>query len=573
MVLDTRTTDFPVFAGSDVLSFAVSQMPPNIRIYTYVNNVSVTAFTSPVSKTALIGDAIFTDQLGNAVGFLYIPSTSGTFKFPVGEIRLTFSDSPNGIENSKYISETTIYNHGLALADIEQGSVVSLRTVEKLRTDFSGSSNEENTTQNRLDPLSQTFFVDEIKYPLGVCLLGVALFFKTKDDKLPIGVELRPMKNGKPSTTEYISGSYSAQNPDGVKVFNATTGSAEPTFFGFQHPIFLKPGEYAFCVHTKSSKYVLFTAKMGPGKVVKQPYAGRLFKAQNTGDWIADTTEDLTFVLIKAKYETGTVSFEMKSPLVAPIDYNKLRLISPAIDFGTTAYADYKLETTQAGTNIKSGLLEILQNGSPNLDSRQTANNAGDIRLEVSLTTKSSDVAPILDKQLIKTQLFTNNVVPYTAEISESELNPYHGFAKSRYISKIVSLAEGFDSTGIEITMDVNRKVGSDIEVFVRVLAREDKFFSNGIRDRRWTRVPLVLPRQKSFAGTSEVDFTTETYRLLYPSLIYSNTVNPGESTQTTSSYDTFAYYQIKVVFYASNSSYLSKIKNLTAMSLLGPEV
>lgn len=573
MVLDTRTADFPVYSGSEILSFAVAQMPPNIRIYTYVNNVNATAFTSPATATALMGDSIVTDQLGGAAGFLYIPSTNGTFKFPTGELQITFSDSPNGIENSKYISETTLFNHGLSLVDIEQGSVLSLRTREKLRTDFSGSSSDSNTTQNRLDPLSQTFFVDETRYPLGVTLLGVALFFKEKDDKLPIGLELRPMEGGKPSTKEYIAGSYSAKNPDTVEVFNATTGNAPPTFFSFQHPIFLKPGEYAFSVHTKSSKYKLFTAKMGPGKVVKQPFAGSLFKAQNTGDWVADTTEDLTFVLLKAKYETGTVTFEMESPAVAPIDYNKLRLLSTEIAFGTTAYADFKLETTEAGTNRKSGLKDILQNGEPNLDARQTANNKGDVRLEISLTTKSEDVAPILDRQLIKLQLFTNNVLPYSAELSASELNPYHGYAKSRYISKIVSLAEGFDSTGIEISMDVNRKVGSDIDVFCRVLSREDKSFSNGIRDRRFVKVPLVTPKTKSFAGTDETEFTNETYRLLYPSLTYSNTVNPSETTETSSTYDTFAYYQIKVVFYASNPVYLPKIKNLVAMSLLGPEI
>jgi len=572
-VLDVRTANFPVFSGSDVVSFAVSQMPPNTRIYTYVNNISITALTAPISQTALIGDPIFTDQLGNAVGALYIPSTNGTYKFPVGEIRLTFTDSPNGVSKSKYISETSIYNHGLTLVDTEQGSTISLRTTEKFRTDVSGNSNDPNTTQNRLDPLSQTFFVDEAANPLGITLLGVALFFEAKDDKLPIGIELRPMSGDKPSITEYISGSYVSKNPQDVGVYNTTTKNAPATVFQFQHPIYLKPGEYAFSVITKSAKYKLFSSKMGKGKNVKQPFAGRLFKAQNAGDWSSDLTEDLTFVLVKAKFETGTVTFEMESPRIIPTNYNKLRLVTTDIGFGTTAYADYKIQTTEAGTNRKSDLLPILQNAEPNLSSRQIANNAGDVKIEISLTTKSEDVAPILDQQLMKLQLFTNNVLPYTQQISASEQNPYHGFAKSRYISKIVSLAEGFDSTGIEISLDVNRKVGSDIEVFCRVLSRDDKSFSNGIRDRRFVKVPLVSPITKSYAGSSELEFTNETYRLLYPSLTYSNTVNLGSGNETPSTYDTFAYYQIKIVFYASNPVYLPKIKNLVAMSLLGPEI
>lgn len=568
-VTSTKSQEIPVFAGSEVLAFSVAQMPPGIRIFSYVNGVNVTPFTAPVTPGARIGDPIFTDQLGSAVGYLYIPSTDGDYKFPTGEIRLTFADTVEGIEFSKFISETTLYNHGLNLVDTEQGTTVALRSTEKIRTSVTGTSNEKNTTQKRLDPLSQSFVVDAVKYPLGIVVTGINLFFYKKDDKLPVAIELRPMVGGVPSTTEYFSGSYIAKNPQDIQVYSET-GGAPSTFFTFQHPIFLKPGEYAFCVMTKSDKYELLTAKVGEGRTVKQPFAGTLFKPQNTGNWVGDKNEDLTFIIRKAKFETGTSVFEMQTPQLPDLEYNKFRLLSTEVNYGDTAYASYRIQTTTAGTGQKSEYQDILPNSEPLLRGRMSANAAGDIKVEVSLTTKSQDVSPILDKQLFKGLAFKNNVRPFTQEISESELNPRHGSAGTRYLSKVVALQEGFDSTGIQVQVDVNRKIGTDIEVFARVLGREDKALTSGINDRPFIKLPLVSPTSKSFAGTSDDVFTTETYRILEPELSYSYSANTFSSNVLTNSYfDTFAYYQVKIVFYANNPIYLPKIKNLIATSLL----
>jgi hypothetical protein len=568
-VTSSRDTEIPVYAGSEVLAFAVSQMPPNIRIFTYVNGVNITNFTGPVTATAVIADPIITDQLGSALGYLYIPSTEGKYKFLAGEIRLTFGDSPNGVGDCKYISETTLMNHGLSLVDTEQGGTISLRRTEKFRTSVDGSSGEAATALNRLNPLSQTFFVDEVRYPLGIVLTGVALFVRQKDDKLPLGVELRPMSGSAPSTTEYFSGTSVFKSPtvipDYVEGKNVT-----PTDFTFSHPIYLKPGEYAFCVLTKSKKYKLFSATSAGDKKVKNPFAGRLFKAQNAGTWTGVTNEDLTFYLRKAKFDTGTITFEMVSPDLAEIDYNRIRLLSTEIGLGDTASVEYKIQTTNdTVSREKTDLKTIVPGDTADLTGRQSAKNTGDIKLQVSMTTKNPDVSPMLDRQLMKAQVFRNSVVPFSTEVSNSELNPNHGDARSRYISKVVSLAEGFDSTGLEVRVDVNRKIGTDIEVFGRVMSRNDKSFDIGIKGRPWVRLPLVSPTAKSFAGTDDSSYTQEIYRILEPDLSYSVSANVASNVSVLGSYEDFAHYQIKVIFYANNPIYLPKIKKLVATSLI----
>lgn len=570
-ITQTRTDEYPVFIGSETLGFACSNMPPNIRIYVYVNDINITPFCAPTTLGAQMGDPILTDQLGIAAGLMYVPSIEGKYKFPAGEIRITFGDSAEGISNCRYISETSIFNHGLNLVDTEQGGTISLRTTEKIRTYNEGNLSDEGaTTLTRLDPLAQTFIVNESKYPLGVVVTGVALFVYEKDPEFPLSVELRPMSGDKPSITEYISGSFSVLSPDSIEVYDQANQQAKATNFNFQHPIYLKPGEYALCVTTKSKKYTLVSASQGGGRTVKQPFTGRLFKPQNSGDWVGSTNEDLTFYLRKAKFETGTVTFTMQTAKLTGLEYNKLRLLTTAVNFGDTAYASYRVRTTNAGSNSRNDFQDILPNQEPTLDGRQVANSAGDISVEISLTTKNQDVSPILDKQLIKAQIFRNQVRAYSDDVSNSELNAYHGAGISRYLSRIVPLQEGFDSTGISVQLEVNRKTGTDIEVFARVLSRKDKTLPNGIYDRPFVRLPLVEPSAKTFAGSDDDEFFTEVYRLLSPQFEYSNDISQSETTPLSSaSFNDFAYYQIKVVFYASNPVFVPKIRNLVATALL----
>ena len=81
--------------------------------------------------------------------------------------------------------------------------------------------------------------------------------------------------------------------------------------------------------------------------------------------------------------------------------------------------------------------------------------------------------------------------------------------------------------------------------------------------------MPLVSPTDKSNAGTDDTVFTQETYRLLEPDLSYTVSANVASNVTVTSSYEDFAHYQVKVVFYASNPVYLPKIKKLVATSLI----
>jgi hypothetical protein len=308
----------------------------------------------------------------------------------------------------------------------------------------------------------------------------------------------------------------------------------------------------------------LLAAKAGDGKTVKQPFSGKLYLPQNTGEWIASDNIDLTFVLRKAVFDTGTVTIEMKSVAdTTGIEYDRFRLLSTTIGLADIAYTDYKLSTKTAGSRLQTGYKSIKPGLNADLSGLMVAQTEGDITLQVSLTSKNKDVTPILDKDLIGTQLFKTYITPYSYEISQSELRPAGGTAQCKYISKPVALADGFDSTGIEVALEVSRPIGSDIEVFCRVLARDDRSVSNGINDRPFIKMPLTFPGAKTYSGTKDI-FSTEKYKILDPFLSYSSIAN-----ELSAKFNDFATYQIKIVFYASDPLYPPKLKSLIASAVI----
>jgi len=168
------------------------------------------------------------------------------------------------------------------------------------------------------DPLAQSFTVDET----GAFLTSFDVFFKSKDEKAKLFVELRYVELGTP--TKYLVQNYAqiAINPSNI---NVSDDASIPTTLNFPSPIYLEPEkEYALVFLAPSSdKYEMWVATMGQKTVgttnlpdvenvvvTKQYIGGSLFKSQNGTIWTASQYQDLTFKLRKAAFvNSGTATF------------------------------------------------------------------------------------------------------------------------------------------------------------------------------------------------------------------------------------------------------------------------
>ena len=61
-IQDATSAGTAVYAGSELLGFGISEMPPNTKIYVYCNGVNITSFCAPNTSGAKIGDTITTNS-------------------------------------------------------------------------------------------------------------------------------------------------------------------------------------------------------------------------------------------------------------------------------------------------------------------------------------------------------------------------------------------------------------------------------------------------------------------------------------------------------------------------------
>ena len=206
------------------------------------------------------------------------------------------------------------------------------------------------TTAEFVDPVAQTFVVGGNRNAPsavganedlnGLFLTTVEVFFASIEDETnaPIRCEIRTVTgDARPSMT--ILGRSRTLYPfttdsNGQRVQNIQTDDVNAsvgTKFTFPEPIFLPPGQsYAFVLLAERSvRYTVWLGEHGgqavnpqsiPGSTgesttySRQYGAGALFKSQNGALWTEDQTQDLKFILYRAKFTSSEGSVFFNNP-------------------------------------------------------------------------------------------------------------------------------------------------------------------------------------------------------------------------------------------------------------------
>jgi len=254
---------------------------------------------------------LVSDDNGTLIGSVFIPDPdSSSLKFRTGNasVKLTTSTAGLGVPGEFTSTAETVFN--------TSGTRIEIRTV------------------TYYDPLAQTFIVDE---PEGIFPTSIDVFFATKDDTIPVTLQIREVINGIPGGPDKIVGSLEKiLNPNEVKV---SKDSSVATNFKFDNLTRLEGGrEYAIVLISDSSDYQVWISRVGEIEIStqsfteaqkvlisKQPSLGSLFKSQNGTTWIPTPEDDLKFTIKNAKFNTtgGTSTF-FNSEVNARSNENKL---------------------------------------------------------------------------------------------------------------------------------------------------------------------------------------------------------------------------------------------------------
>ena len=362
-VEDTRTNDTPFVVGETVVgqtsgcrlklmdpnngfddglspydstelasSYASTTPYLNIDTKTMSETVAGTYYGNPLEGEILVGATsgaravvkpkrMVANTNGDLEGIIWIPNpavnTNPRFATGTRVIRVTTSPTDSRVPGE--VDSAAQHNYvASGVIETKQQTILAVRNAELVRDTVTQDRMVSNTFSRVTrdtgwyDPLAQSFLVESKG---GAFLTSVDIYFRTRDERIPVSCQIREMANGYP-TTKVLAFSDVTILPSQV---NLSENGTIPTKFTFPSPVYVVENrDYCVVILSDSNEYKLWISRMGEDDVTsdrtisEQPYAGVLFKSQNASTWTADQYEDLKFILYKAAFTpntSGTASF------------------------------------------------------------------------------------------------------------------------------------------------------------------------------------------------------------------------------------------------------------------------
>jgi hypothetical protein len=322
---------------SKTIIFTATGLKPNTVMFPFFDDVLISRFVT-WTVTSVNGSNTTGTPTTNSAG-----SISGTFVIPdgtflVGDRILRLSDNAqNNTSLETTFAQSRYTANGILLH--KQTESINIRSTEP-------------QVPVPQDPLAQSFFVDPIIFPNGLFIDSVDLFFQTKDDSIPVTVQIRPTVNGYPSSTAVLPFAEKTLPPTSV---NVSAAGSIATNFAFPSIVYLEPGEYSLVILANSTNYNVWIAEIGQKKIdsndliTQQPYVGSLFKSQNSSTWTAEQTQDLKFTLKRCSFDVGSFTAVLTDYIAASA---KTRIKTGTGASGSTTIVVNDTEDLQVGQSV-----------------------------------------------------------------------------------------------------------------------------------------------------------------------------------------------------------------------------
>ena len=417
---------FIPFCRARNITFHATGLFPNMRIYVFFDKQDVTQHCTPtsgyttdaadVSGVPVAGTPLISDATGELKGVFAIPDPKieGNPKFRTGEVEFRLTSSATDVRSKSPETEAQTIYAATGILETEQETIIATRNARISVTEVNDSRAVTSTTHvdtpnawqegddwdygdggDGPDPIAQTFMIgpgdgssaegliqtvgkpkqEQTQAP-GRFVTSVDVYFTHKDDNLPVWIELRNAVNGHPGPKIMPFGRV-VKKPSEV---NADLTGQTATTFTFPSPVFCQTGEeYAILFASQTPEYKLFIARMGEtdingGRTLsEQPHIGTLFKSHNARAWAPSMTEDMSFVIRCAKFETttGTVTLTNDSVPTKTLQTNPL-----VFDHGQTAlrvlHKDHHMYDTSNNVTISGVVSDASTTLAAALDSSAT---------------------------------------------------------------------------------------------------------------------------------------------------------------------------------------------------------
>jgi hypothetical protein len=358
---------FVPFIRSKTISFTATRLKPNTRVYPFFDNINISSYVTPSS-----GANLETDNNGSVSGTFTIPDPTNNsnprWRTGTRVFRLTSSqtDARTDVETS---AESDYVARGIL--ETVQNTIISTRepmlvreSTTETRSIVRTSTRSSERTIGWVDPLAQTFLIDNVG---GVFLTSLDLYFASKDNNIPITLQIREVVNGYPGKT-ILPFSEKTLNPSAV---NTSADANTATTFTFNSPVYLQENtEYCFVLLANSNNYTTYVGRLGETvigsnrTISQQPYAGVLFKSQNGSTWTAEQNEDIKFRMKRAEFSnvTGTLTLSNDALPTRTLKNNPLRTLSDSSPIIRVFHPNHGMHGTNNNVTI-AGVASGTYNG------------------------------------------------------------------------------------------------------------------------------------------------------------------------------------------------------------------
>lgn len=187
---------------------------------------------------------------------------------------------------------------------------------------------------------------------------------------------------------------------------------------------------------------------------------------------------------------------------------------------------------------------------------KENSNMGGSKSLSIraNMTTDTEYLSPVIDTVRYQELVIGNDIDPIELDYNEFFND---GDSKSKYISKIITLADGQDAEDLRITLTAYRPVGTDIQVWAKFLNGED---SDPISAKTWTPMINLSYDLYSDPGNPtdmrEFVFSTSEF---YPMLTTTGTITCSNTSNTVTGNSTLFSTELKAGWYINMRSTLTE--------------
>ena len=512
------------YCRANLIRFSANGLKPNTQIWTYVNDVSVSAYCKQTDSNynILNQTTMVTDSNGSIYGLFYLPANT----FYTGSLNFQIMDISNLTTQSNIITtvaSTTYFGTNLSYTqnNLElqtESAQVSVTNISQSMTTYANSTST-NTVYNvpptqfttpiqhggggspgaGPEPIAQAFSILSTNLPnniQGVYISSLDLYFAAKDSSLGVTVMIRNMVNGYPGIN-IVPGSQIHLSSSQI---NTSQNASVVTNIVFPEPILLLSGtDYCFVIIPDGANpnYDIWTGVIsGTDVLTGSPiyslsFVGDMFLSSQNSTWTAYQNEAIKFNLYPLGFTSnfGTATFTND-------DSEFLSITSPSRVFQLGENVYY------SNTLLQSGNISV-----SNSTTTVTGNTTGlSSNSKIYLFSNTNNSTMIANINSVTTGSFVINTVPIFTDNNCSmgiltSNGGLTGLVKS-VNSTILTITNSTSNSTVYLSTNNGIIIGSQSQASALITSLNDVPYDT-LMPKFATSIPSVTSLNFSMLGTS----------------------------------------------------------------------